>query len=49
MPETSRGGVSERLAQQRRVVGYLRRKLGRDRIQTMRGMGYMIAPAPVRR
>jgi len=24
-------------------VGYLRRKLGRDRIQTMRGMGYLIA------
>jgi DNA-binding response OmpR family regulator len=26
-------------------VGYLRRKLGRDRIQTMRGMGYLIAPS----
>jgi len=25
-------------------VGYLRKKLGRDRIQTMRGMGYLIAP-----
>ncbi len=26
-------------------VGYLRKKLGRDRIQTMRGMGYLIAPS----
>ena len=25
-------------------VGYLRKKLGRDRIQTMRGMGYLISP-----
>jgi two-component system copper resistance phosphate regulon response regulator CusR len=27
-------------------VGYLRRKLGRDRFQTVRGMGYLIAAAP---
>ncbi len=27
-------------------VGYLRRKLGRRRIQTVRGMGYLIAAAP---
>jgi len=26
-------------------VGYLRKKLGRDRIQTVRGMGYLIATA----
>jgi DNA-binding response OmpR family regulator len=28
-------------------VGYLRRKLGRDRIATVRGMGYRIAADPV--
>ena len=27
-------------------VGYLRRKLGKQRIQTVRGMGYLIATAP---
>jgi DNA-binding response OmpR family regulator len=25
-------------------VGYLRRKLGRDRIETVRGVGYRLAP-----
>ena len=25
-------------------IGYLRRKLGRDRIETVRGVGYRMAP-----
>jgi DNA-binding response OmpR family regulator len=27
-------------------IGYLRRKIGRDRLETVRGAGYRLAPAP---
>lgn len=32
-----------RIAEMFRKLGYLRRKLGRERFQTVRGMGYLIA------